>query len=146
MWNKQKIKLLGHLLRADWKDPLHQATFTCVLKTPRQPIKRRKGRPRDQWAVETMKEAYEHLKLIEENTPIEHFIPLTMNNYTEIDYLENYAKQRIGMFATKPPKFNKNIFLTSNQKLDQKVNFVSEQDPYNVGNTIIIPASYYQFL
>ena len=132
MWQILKFQLLGHLLRADWKDPLHQVTFENVLKTPRTPIKRGPGRPRDQWIVEAMKEAYEHIIIKEENTPSEQFTPLRINNFNQLDKLENHAKQRLSIFATKPPKFNRNTFQTPNQKLDQKVNFISEDNPYNL--------------
>jgi len=155
MWKRLKFKLLGHLLRADYRDPLHQITFKSILKEPRLPIKRRVGRPRDQWIVETMKEAFEHLKIVEEQLPREQFTPLDLNNYNQIDQLVGFANQRTGMFATKPPKFNRNVFQTTNSTLDKNVNFVSEHDPYNLMensnnpnnlNRLIIPAAYYQFL
>ena len=34
MWLKLKLKLLGHLLRAHWSDPLHQVTFENSSKKP----------------------------------------------------------------------------------------------------------------
>ena len=43
MWMKQKLKLLGHLLRATPEDPLHQVVFRDSTKIPRMITRRRAG-------------------------------------------------------------------------------------------------------
>ncbi len=58
-WRSQKFKLLGHLLRAERTDPLHQVCFQGDDKTPRAVAHRRRGRPREQWLLNTLEDAYD---------------------------------------------------------------------------------------
>ena len=55
---KTKIRLFGHILRASIADPLAQITVKADGVTPRAPAKKRPGRPRLDWIVETYKDAY----------------------------------------------------------------------------------------
>ena len=56
-WKEQKLKLLGHILRADHSDPLRQVLFESGTNIPRYHIIRRSGRPKLDWLLETMKDA-----------------------------------------------------------------------------------------
>ena len=55
--NKQEA-LLKHLVRADGSDPLKQATFEPESILPIIYTKRRVGRPRKQWTMETYRRIY----------------------------------------------------------------------------------------
>ena len=57
-YQKQKIKLLEHVIRLNEKDPIKQITFEAGTTVPRHSIALRRGKPRGQWAYEAMKEAY----------------------------------------------------------------------------------------
>ena len=57
-YQKQKFKLLGHIIRLPENDPIKQVTFTKGTTMPRKSEVYRRGKPRGQWAYETMKEAY----------------------------------------------------------------------------------------
>jgi len=147
MWTRLRFKLLGHLLRTHHEDPLHEITFENAIKTPRLPIKRRIGRPRDQWIVETMKEAYEHIMLKEEKVDPTSYTPFHPTDREKIKKLVQTAENREHIFATKPHKFNRNTFITTNAKLDSAPQFVSEANPYNLPeeSNLILPAEYYHF-
>ena len=57
VWKNQKLKLFGHILRANHKDPLRQVLFSYNSFAPRNiPLKRR-GRPKLDWLQETIKDA-----------------------------------------------------------------------------------------
>ena len=56
-WKSQKMKLLGHILRADRYDPLRQVFFEFGTTSPRINYYRRIGRPRADWLQETTKDA-----------------------------------------------------------------------------------------
>ncbi len=60
-WRLQKFKLLGHLLRAEVFDPLHQVCFHDDEKNPRVIGTRRVGRPREHWLLNTMCEAFDEI-------------------------------------------------------------------------------------
>lgn len=61
VWKNQKLKLFGHILRANHKDPLRQVLFSYNSFAPRNiPLKRR-GRPKLDWLQETIKDAYHAL-------------------------------------------------------------------------------------
>jgi len=94
MWQKQKIALLGHLLRADINDPLHQLTFEGETKTPRTVGKRRTGRPREQWINETCSEAFDEIMQNE-------FLEFDFNNEEHINILVSEARERKTIFQTK---------------------------------------------
>ena len=61
MWQRAKFSLLGHIIRAKPEDPMRQVTFEENTYKPRQPEYRRPGKPRDQFIIETMKEAFDEL-------------------------------------------------------------------------------------
>ncbi len=58
MWYRQNYKLVGHLLRADKDDPLHQVVFRNEEKQPRLINSRRSGQPRERWLIEPMTDAF----------------------------------------------------------------------------------------
>lgn len=60
-WKKMKLKLLGHMLRSSRADPLNQVTFAADGLRPRSIDKRRPGRPKLDWLVETYKDAFRHV-------------------------------------------------------------------------------------
>ena len=57
----KKIKLLGHIIRSDEKDPLYQTTFTTSGEFQAYK-KQRVGRPRGWWAEEAMGLTLERLE------------------------------------------------------------------------------------
>ena len=56
-WRKAKFKLFGHILRSSPADPLNQV-FASDNLDPRTVLKRRVGRPRADWLIETYADAY----------------------------------------------------------------------------------------
>ena len=55
---ERKMKLLGHVVRADNKDPMRQVTFEKGNVTERTVGKRRVGKPKLKWTKTTMQEAW----------------------------------------------------------------------------------------
>ena len=55
-WMTRKVKLLGHILRTDSKDPMKQVMLDPSTNRPR-PEYRRPGKPRASWLLETIKDA-----------------------------------------------------------------------------------------
>ena len=108
---KTKVSLLGHLLRADPTDPLHQVTFEGETKTPRVVGKRRTGRPRDQWINETCEEAFDEIMQNE-------YLTFDFNNEEHINILVKEANDRKTIFQTKLKELKNNIFNTPNNILD----------------------------
>ena len=69
VWKNQKLKLFGHILRANHKDPLRQVLFSYNSFAPRNiPLKRR-GRPKLDWLQETIKDAYHALGRVAPPSP-----------------------------------------------------------------------------
>ena len=68
---KIRLKLLGHLLRAKLARPHPPSLVPNSRKIPRYVPKGRAGKPREQWLVEALREAYEHMTttLYPENDP-----------------------------------------------------------------------------
>lgn len=93
MWHKQKMKLLGHVIRASDEDPMRQVSFEKGTIKPKATIAKQ-GRPRQQWILSSLDEA---LKLIENDRNIS-FDP---DNEHHRMTLEHFAKNRTGVFATK---------------------------------------------
>ena len=60
-WRTAKIRLLGHLLRTSRDDPLYQVTFAADGLHPRETIFRRPGRPKQDWLIETYRDAYKRM-------------------------------------------------------------------------------------
>ena len=58
IWMKQKLKLFGHILRADHTDPLRQVLFEYNRNLPRIPPTKRVGRPKQDWLTETIKDSF----------------------------------------------------------------------------------------
>ena len=56
-WRQQKLKLLGHILRANREDPLRQVLFECGSNIPRIFHVKRCGRPKLDCFSESIKEA-----------------------------------------------------------------------------------------
>ena len=107
VWRSAKFRLLGHLLRAEVEDPMRQVVFKQESWIPRAPIKLRVGKPRDQWVVETMTEAFDEVM---------------QNRWLSYDY-ENEEHQQIlreaaakgdeqhHIFWSKPRKEPKTLFM-----------------------------------
>jgi hypothetical protein len=71
----KKLSLLGHVIRREFHHPTFQVTFATPagteIATPllvkRSPTKRRKGRPRLNWAEENMSRAWQAINALEED-------------------------------------------------------------------------------
>lgn len=95
MWCRAKFRLLGHLLRIkDEHDPIKQVVFEPNSYRPRRPPKRRAGKLREVWIVETMEEAFDEII----NDRLIHFDP---ENEDQIALLKPYAEKREHIFETK---------------------------------------------
>ena len=57
------IKELGEIIRLEDEDPRKQVTFIQGTKTFNIPTKNRVGGPKTQWAIDTMKQAWDSLEL-----------------------------------------------------------------------------------
>jgi len=112
MWQKQKIALLGHLLRTNPTDPLHQVTFEGETKMPRVVGKRRTGRPRDQWINETCADAFDEIMQNE-------YLEFDPTNEEHINIIVSEAQERKTIFQTKQKEANINIFTMPNISLDR---------------------------
>ena len=116
IYDRQRLKLFGHVLRADQSDPLHEVTFHPGTWTPRRLTKRRNGQPRKNWAAVMMEEAYEGILHYFNCGP---FLPFTWDEPALTQWIVDAARARIVFFATKPPITNKKApFRTSNADLD----------------------------
>ena len=60
-WQKQKSKLLGHVLRESDEEPTRQVTFLPSSASNIPLGKKRIGKPRQDWIENTKKEVYEKL-------------------------------------------------------------------------------------
>ena len=85
---RTKLKLLGHILRADHSDPLRQALFESGTNMPRYHIIRRSGRPKLDWLLETMKDA---LLVLGQASPRD-------IDHTHVHIVATAAQQRIRPF------------------------------------------------
>lgn len=57
---KNRLTLLGHIVRAEQIDPMREVTFTDTCVTIKSSNKRRVGRPRRKWTETVMVEAWEY--------------------------------------------------------------------------------------
>ena len=62
-WKFRKVKLLGHIIRSHRYDPLRQVLYEKGTLMPRIEHKRRVGKPRANWLIETYNDAYRKLGL-----------------------------------------------------------------------------------
>ena len=88
---KRKIQLLGHIIRADPKDPMRQVLFLPNSLIPRTEHARRVGKPRAHWLIETYADAYResgHVDLFD------------INNILQRNSVKELAQQRQGFFLT----------------------------------------------
>ncbi len=58
---QRRVTLLGHIIRSNPQDPMHQVTFANDEIETHAPWRRRVGRPRLKWIEETMKEAWSQI-------------------------------------------------------------------------------------
>ena len=72
VWKNQKLKLFGHILRANHKDPLRQVLFSYSSFSPKNFPMKRIGRPRLDWLQETIKDAYHALGRVAPPHPTHH--------------------------------------------------------------------------
>ena len=91
---------------------LHQVSFEGDTKFPRLAIRRRAGRPRENWLVNTTKKAYK------EFVPAE-FDESDFWNEHELNWLVDAARRRESIFETKPKSTRINCFSTHNDALDR---------------------------
>ena len=91
-WMTRNVKLLGHILRTDSKDPMRQVMLDPCTNRPR-PEYRRPGKPRASLLLETIKDAFALLGRSES-------YDYTNNEHRQ--YLIQQARTRQGIFATKP--------------------------------------------
>ena len=106
-WLQAKHRLLGHILRTNHSDPLRQVTFEPNSCLPKQFNKKRRGAPRKIWIEETMREAW---NAFFGSLSLEDFQEYELENEWMNNLLEDLAKQRDGIFKTKPKHRTTNIF------------------------------------
>ena len=51
-YGKKKLKLFGHVLRADCEDPMKEITFDPITSEPKGLSNKRKGKPKLNWPEE----------------------------------------------------------------------------------------------
>ena len=91
LWLKRKIQLLGHIIRSDPQDPMHQVLFLPNSLIPRTEHARRVGRPRAHWLIETYADAYRR-----ESGHIDQF---DINNILQRNLVNKLARQRLNIFS-----------------------------------------------
>ena len=105
MWKQAKFNLLGHILRCPWGDPMRQVVFEGLTWEPRIIPFRRVGKPREQWIVATMQEAFD---IVDNVVPRRQF---DSGNLVHQRVLIDAARARVKIFATKPKPDVKNLFV-----------------------------------
>ena len=85
------MKLLGHIIRAHRYDPLRQVLYEKGTLIPRIEHKRRSGKPRANWRIETYKYAF---SLIDGAPDLD----FDMNNIDIRTKIHEAAENRIGPF------------------------------------------------
>lgn len=112
MWLKQKLKLLGHVIRSGENDPMYQVTFEPGTRLPKMARFLRAGRPRAQWITQTMSEALDEI--------LQHTgIVFDFDNQEHLDIIWEEAINRQGIFATKPQTERRRIFSMKNELIDK---------------------------
>ncbi len=109
---RQKLRLLGHILRADIGDPVREVVFEGTEYNPRIITKRRSGLTRESWILSSLTEAFdEHV-----NDRNVHF---DIYDQQHMEIIITDAKNRTGIFETvkKPEKFK--TFGIPNSTLDE---------------------------
>lgn len=91
-WMTRKVRLLGHILRTDSKDPMKQVLLDPYSNRPGLEY-RRPGKPRASWLLETFKDAFALLGRPESYDDA---------NNEHRQYVIQQAQARQGIFATKP--------------------------------------------
>ena len=102
MWQRQKFRLLGHILRTSPDDPLKQVCFEENTRRIHQGQEEdgylvprvttlREGKPRGQWVLKTMQEAFH---IIDEGSG-----PYDPWNRSHSLTLKHFAKARHGIFG-----------------------------------------------
>ena len=99
-WKKAKLALLGHIIRTNTNDPLRQVIFEKDTLHPREIFKRRSGKPRLDWTINTLTLAWD---TIMENP----YLPFNIDEQEHIDILTNQATERKAPFQTNEEKLKK---------------------------------------
>ena len=60
-WQKTKLKLLGHIMRCSEEDPIRQVVLEPGGWEPKQELKRRVGKPRQNWLEHSLQVAFEQI-------------------------------------------------------------------------------------
>ena len=118
MWLRQKLKLLGHLLRASPDDPLHQVIFHENTKKPRLYPIARVGRPREKWLFATLEDAF---NILAQNP----YLEFDHGNQEHMEWLIETANNRAGIFATNNKTNTNEMF---------GINYVNNDLPLNHPN------------
>ena len=82
--------MLGHIIREANSEPTRQATFRGRNIRPNYPRKKRVGRPRQKWTIETMKRTWDALRKEDKKAP-ETF---QVNNKKHRTYIQGAAVTR----------------------------------------------------
>ena len=94
-WKKRKVKLLGHIIRAHRYDPLRQVLYEKGTLIPRIEFKRRPGKPRANWLINTYTDAYGLIGGTEQ---------FEIENTEHREMVHAADQARTGIFQTKPNK------------------------------------------
>ena len=90
--DKRKIKLLGHIIRADRNDPLQEITFSDPINlTPLIPAYKRVGKPRIKWVDHVMGKAWNVCRGDDNTTPL-------TGTPEQIEKIKFHARRKIKLF------------------------------------------------
>ena len=98
---EKKMRLLGHVLRRDRFHPMHQSIFSTQSAHLHNINSRRVGRPRENWAINNMQQAWYLLQRVEHRNTDHCTIPLDINNREQREKIISSAESRSYPFFSK---------------------------------------------
>jgi len=98
---EKKMRLLGRVLRRDRFHPMHQSTFSTQSAHLHNINSRRVGRPRENWAINNMQQAWYLLQRVEHRNTDHCTIPLDINNREQREKIISSAESRSYPFLSK---------------------------------------------
>ena len=100
------MKLYGHVIRADYEDPMKEVTFEQFANEANGMNNKRPGKPRQNWTEESVREAYEKLDLPEKKDAEGTTLNYKTNKRLAKSIVTKAAKDRTQIFDTTKKQHN----------------------------------------
>ena len=88
---EKKLRLLGHVLRRDWRHPQFQVTFTTYKARIRTTTHRRRGRPRINWTRCNLQKAWTIMRQCDQSLDEEFDFTSSSHRQKVLDHAHAYA-------------------------------------------------------